>query len=49
MFQWYLLKLCFVQGEMKISQGTKMIYHVIKSGVSKKRGSDLSNSVLTLV
>jgi hypothetical protein len=34
---------------MKISQGTKMIYHIIKSGVSKKRGSELSNGVLTLV
>jgi hypothetical protein len=48
-FQWYLLKLCFVQGEIKNSQGTKMIYHVIKSGVSRKRGSELSNGVLTLV
>jgi hypothetical protein len=26
-----------------------MIYHVIKSGVSMKRGSELSNNVLTLV
>jgi hypothetical protein len=47
--QWSLLKLYFVQGEMKNSQGTKRIYHVIKSGVSRKRGSELSNSVLTLV
>jgi hypothetical protein len=39
----------FVQGEMKNSQGTKMIYHVIKSWVSRKRGSELSNGVLTLV
>jgi hypothetical protein len=38
-----------VQGEMKNSQGTKMIYHVIKSRVSKKRGSELSNDILTLV
>jgi hypothetical protein len=38
-----------MQGEMKISQGTKGIYHIIKSGVSRKRGSELSNSVLTLV
>jgi hypothetical protein len=48
-FQWNLLKLCFVEGEMKNSEGTKMIYHVIKSGVSRKIGSELSNSVLTLV
>jgi hypothetical protein len=34
---------------MKNSEGTKMIYHVIKSGVSRKIGSELSNSVLTLV
>jgi len=34
---------------MKNSQGTKMIYHVIKSGVSRKKGSELSNGVLTLV
>jgi hypothetical protein len=26
-----------------------MIYHVIKSGVPRKRGSELSNDVLTLV
>jgi hypothetical protein len=39
----------FVQGEMKDSLDTKRIYHVIKSGVSRKRGSELSNSVLTLV
>jgi hypothetical protein len=26
-----------------------MIYHVIKSRVSRKRGSELSNGVLTLV
>jgi hypothetical protein len=38
-----------VQDEMKISQGTKRIYHVIKSRVSRKRGCELSNSVLTLV
>jgi hypothetical protein len=38
-----------VQGEMKISQGTKKIYHVIKSRVSKKRDSELSNGILTLV
>jgi hypothetical protein len=48
-FQWYLLKLRFVQGEMKNSQGTKRIYHVIKLGISRKRGSELSNGVLTLV
>jgi hypothetical protein len=48
-FQWYLLKLYFVQGEMKSSQVTKMIYHVIKSGVSRKIGSELSNGVLTIV
>jgi hypothetical protein len=48
-FQWYLLKLYFVQGEMKNSQGTKMIYHIIKSKVSRKRGNELSNNVLTLV
>jgi hypothetical protein len=29
-FQWYLLKLDFVQGKMKNSQRTKMIYHKIK-------------------
>jgi hypothetical protein len=40
-----LLKLYFVQGDMKHSQGTKMIYHVIKSWVSRKRGSELSNNV----
>jgi len=34
---------------MKNSEGTKMIYHVIKSRVSRKIGSELSNSVLTLV
>jgi hypothetical protein len=34
---------------MKNSQGAKRIYHVIKSGVLKKIGSKLSNSVLTLV
>jgi hypothetical protein len=28
---------------------TKMIYHVIKSGVSRKKCSELSNNVLTLV
>jgi len=28
-----------VQGETNNSQGTKRIYHVIKPGVSKKRGS----------
>jgi hypothetical protein len=39
----------FVQDEMKNSQGTKMIYHVIKSEVSRKRGSELSNSVSTMV
>jgi hypothetical protein len=33
---------------MKKSQGTKMIYHVIKPGVLRKRDSELSNSVLTL-
>jgi hypothetical protein len=44
-----LLKLYFVQGEMKNSQGTKWIYDVIKSGVSRKSGSELSNSVLILV
>jgi hypothetical protein len=38
-----------VQGEMKSLEGTKRIYHVIKSGVSRKRGSELSNGVLTLV
>jgi hypothetical protein len=38
-----------VQDEMKNSQYTKMIYHVIKSGVSRKRGTELSNRVLTLV
>jgi hypothetical protein len=47
-FQWYLVKLCFVQGEMKISQ-SKKVYHVIKLGVSRKIGSELSNSVLILV
>jgi hypothetical protein len=31
---------------MKISQGTKMIYHVIKSSVSMKRDSELSNSII---
>jgi hypothetical protein len=36
------LKLYFVQGEKKNSQGTKLIYHVIKSGVSRKTGSELS-------
>jgi hypothetical protein len=41
-FRWYLLKLYFVQGEKKNSQGTKLIYHVIKSGVSRKTGSELS-------
>jgi hypothetical protein len=39
---------CF-SGEMKNSQGTKMIYHVIISRVSRKRCSELNNSVLTLV
>jgi hypothetical protein len=34
---------------MKISQGTQKIYHVIKSGVLRKRDSELSNGVLTLV
>jgi hypothetical protein len=34
---------------MKNSQGTQMIYHVIESGVSRKKCSELSNSVLTLV
>jgi hypothetical protein len=34
---------------MKNSQGTKKINHVIKLGVSRKRGSELNNSVLTLV
>jgi len=34
---------------MKISQGTEGIYYVIKSLVSRKIGSKLSNSVLTLV
>jgi hypothetical protein len=34
---------------MKNSQSIKMIYHVIKSGVLRKIGSELSNSVLTLV
>jgi hypothetical protein len=34
---------------MKSSQGTNRIYHVIKSGVSRKRCSELSNGVLTLV
>jgi hypothetical protein len=48
-FEWYLLKLCFVQGEMKNSQDTKNLYYVIKSGVSRKMCSKLSNSVLTLV
>jgi hypothetical protein len=48
-FQWYLLKLYFVQGEMKNSQGTKRIDHIIKLEVSRKRGSELSNSILTLV
>jgi hypothetical protein len=48
-FQWNLLKVCFVQCEMKISEGTKMIYHIIKLRVSRKIGSELSNSVLTLV
>jgi hypothetical protein len=38
-FKWYLLKLYLVQGETNNSQGTKRIYHVIKPGVSKKRGS----------
>jgi len=32
---------------MKILQCTKMTYHVIKSGVSRKRGSELNNGVLT--
>jgi hypothetical protein len=43
------VKLYFVQGGMKNSQGTKMIDHIIKSGASRKRGSELSNIVLTLV
>jgi len=34
---------------MKNSQGTKMIYHIIKSGVSRKKCSGLSNGVLSLV
>jgi hypothetical protein len=34
---------------MKNSQGTQMIYHVTESRVSRKKGSELSNSVLTLV
>jgi hypothetical protein len=34
---------------MENSQGTKMIYHVIKSRVLRKRGSEISNSVLTMV
>jgi hypothetical protein len=34
---------------MKNSQDTKKINHVIKSGVSRKRDSELNNSVLTLV
>lgn len=48
-FNSILLKFCFVQGKMKISQGTKKIYHVIKSRVSRKRGSELSNNVSNLV
>jgi hypothetical protein len=39
----------FVRGRMKNSQDTKMRYHVIKSGISRKISSKLSNSVLTLV
>jgi hypothetical protein len=42
-------ELYFVQGEMKNSQGTKRIDHIIKLGVSRKRGGELSNIVLTLV
>jgi hypothetical protein len=38
-----------VQGETKNSQGTKRMDHIIKSGVSRKIGSELSNIVLTLV
>jgi hypothetical protein len=34
---------------MKSSQGTNRIYHVIKSVILRKLGSELSNSVLTLV
>jgi hypothetical protein len=34
---------------MKNSQGTKRIDHIIKLEVSRKRGSELSNSILTLV
>jgi hypothetical protein len=45
-FRWNLLKLNF---EMENSKGTKRIYHIIKSRVSKVRGSELSNSVLTIV
>jgi len=33
---------------MKISQSTKMIYHVIKSRISRKIGSEQSSGVLTL-
>jgi hypothetical protein len=39
----------FVQGEMKNSQGINRIYHVIKSVILRKLGSELSNNVLTLV
>jgi hypothetical protein len=35
-FQWYLLKLYFVKGEMQISQGTKRINYVIKSSYQGK-------------
>jgi hypothetical protein len=38
-----------VQGETKNSQGTKRIYRVINLGIARKRGSKLSNGVLTLV
>jgi len=37
-----------VQGEIK-SHKVQKGYHVIKSGVSRKKCSELSNGVLTLV
>jgi len=37
-----------VQSEMKF-QNVQKRYYVIKSGVSRKRGGEISNNVLTLV
>jgi hypothetical protein len=44
-FWWYLLKLHFVQCKIKTHKVQKMIYHIIKLGLSRKKGSEQSNSV----